>query len=320
MKDKILEVDNVSLHFPVKRFGHSAFVHAMDNITFDLYRGEVLALVGESGSGKTTTAKVIAKLHSPNAGAILFDKKDIDQIILRKDLLKYRKNVQMIFQDPFASLNPTHTIRAILERPFIIHRLTSKKELEERVQGVLIRVGLEPPEQFIDKFPHELSGGQRQRVNIARAISVSPRLLLADEPTSMLDVSIRISIMNMIKKFRDEEGISYLYITHDLAGARYIADRIAVMYAGMIMEIGPAEGVISQAHHPYTKLLRLAAPQPEKGFSKERLTATGDIPSLVNPPAGCRFHPRCPLVEKACSRSIPVLKEVNPGHLVRCIN
>ncbi len=319
MKNKILEVDNVSLHFPVKKFGHSAFVHAMDNVTFDLYRGEVLALVGESGSGKTTTAKVIAKLHSPNAGRILFDKRDIDQIILRKDLLKYRKSVQMIFQDPFASLNPTHTIREILERPFIIYRLASKNQLEEKIKGVLVKVGLEPPEQFINKFPHELSGGQRQRVNIARAIAVRPRLLLADEPTSMLDVSIRMSIMNMIKKFRDEEGISYLYITHDLAGARYIADRIAVMYAGMIMEIGPAEGVISKAYHPYTKLLRTAAPQPEKGFRKEKLTAIGDIPSLVNPPAGCRFHPRCPLVEEGCSRSIPELREADPGHLVRCI-
>ena len=225
----------------------------------------------------------------------------------------------MIFQDPVGALNPKHTIQAILERPFLIHGLADRNNVEEKIKDVLVQVGLEPAEQFIDKFPHELSGGQLQRINIARAISVDPELLLADEPTSMLDVSIRIIIMNMIKKFRDEEDISYLYITHNLAGARYIADRIGVMYAGMLMELGPAEDVIKKAYHPYTQLLRSAAPQPEKGFRDGKLTTQGDIPSLVNPPSGCRFHPRCPEAKPECSKAIPEMKKIEDNHYVRCI-
>lgn len=308
------------MHFPIKKFGvQNQVVHAMDNISFALYRGEILALVGESGSGKTTTAKVISKIHNPTSGQVIFAGKEIFGWKGRKENLAYRKNVQMIFQDPFGSLNPTHTIGSILARPFLIHKLVQREDLQTKIEEVLTRVGLEPPEQYVNKFPHELSGGQRQRVNIARAISVNPVLLLADEPTSMLDVSIRMIIMNMIKQFRDEENISYLYITHDLAGARYIADRIAVMYAGMMLEIGPAEEVIRKAYHPYTQLLRSAAPQPEKGFRKERLEIKGEIPSLVEPPAGCRFHPRCPQSKPECSEAIPEMREVAKGHLVRCI-
>src|SRR6056297_346719 len=320
MSEKILELDNVSMHFPVKKFGSKEeYVHAMDDISFSLYRGEILSIVGESGSGKTTTANVVAKLHQPTSGNIYYNGKNIYGKEVRKNNLEYRKNVQMIFQDPFGALNPTHTIRSILERPFIIHDLADRKNVEEKIKEVLVEVGLEPPEQFIDKFPHELSGGQLQRINIARAISVDPELLLADEPTSMLDVSIRIIIMNMIKKFRDEENISYLYITHNLAGARYIADRIGVMYAGMLMELGPAEDVIKKAYHPYTQLLRSAAPQPEKGFRDGKLTTQGDIPSLVNPPSGCRFHPRCPEAKPECSKAIPEMKKIEDNHYVRCI-
>ena len=320
MSEKILELDNVSMHFPVKKFGRKEeYVHAMDDISFSLYRGEILSIVGESGSGKTTTANVVAKLHQPTSGNIYYNDKNIYGKEVRKNNLAYRKKVQMIFQDPFGALNPTHTIRAILERPFLIHGLADRNNVEEKIKDVLVQVGLEPAEQFIDKFPHELSGGQLQRINIARAISVDPELLLADEPTSMLDVSIRIIIMNMIKKFRDEENISYLYITHNLAGARYIADRIGVMYAGMLMELGPAEDVIKKAYHPYTQLLRSAAPQPEKGFRDGKLTTQGDIPSLVNPPSGCRFHPRCPEAKPECSKAIPEMKKIEDNHYVRCI-
>lgn len=320
MREKILELKNVSMHFPVKKFGvQNQVVHAMDDISFSLYRGEILALVGESGSGKTTTAKVISKIHNPTSGQVIFSGDDVFRFKGRKENLAYRKNVQMIFQDPFGSLNPTHTIGSILARPFLIHNLVPRKEIPAKIEEVLTRVGLEPAEQYVNKFPHELSGGQRQRVNIARAISVNPILLLADEPTSMLDVSIRMIIMNMIKQFRDEENISYLYITHDLAGARYIADRIAVMYAGMMLEIGPAEEVIRKAYHPYTQLLRSAAPQPEKGFRKERLEVKGEIPSLVEPPTGCRFHPRCPQAKPECSQAIPKMREVEAGHFARCI-
>mgnify|MGYP006286066075 CR=1 FL=1 len=319
MREKILELENVCKHFSVKKFGRDEqYVHAMDNVSFSLYKGEILSLVGESGSGKTTTANVVAKLHQPTSGKIYYNGKDIYEKELSRNELYYRKNVQMIFQDPFGALNPTHTIRAILERPFLIHNLATRRNIEEKIKEVLVQVGLEPPEQFIDKFPHELSGGQLQRINIARAISVDPELLLADEPTSMLDVSIRMIIMNMIKKFREKEDISYLYITHNLAGARYIADRIAVMYAGMLVEIGPAEDVIKKSYHPYTKLLRSAAPKPEEGFQGGELDAHGDIPSLINPPSGCRFHPRCPQAMPECSGSIPEMREVDDNHYVRC--
>jgi peptide/nickel transport system ATP-binding protein len=320
LSDKILELKEVSMHFPVKKFGRKEeYVHAMDNISFSLSKGEILAIVGESGSGKTTIANVVAKLHQPTSGKIYFDDQDIYAKKVRKNNLQYRKNVQMIFQDPFGALNPTHTIRSILERPFIIHNLADRKNVEEKIKEVLIQVGLEPPEQFIDKFPHELSGGQLQRINIARAISVEPVLLLADEPTSMLDVSIRIIIMNMIKKFREEDNISYLYITHNLAGARYIADRIGVMYAGILMELGPADEIIQNAFHPYTQLLRSAAPQPEKGFKDSQLTTQGEIPSLINPPSGCRFHPRCPKAMPECSKKIPEMIKISENHQVRCL-
>jgi peptide/nickel transport system ATP-binding protein len=320
MNDTILELKNVTKHFPIKAFKRrKQFVHAMDRVSFAIRRGEIVSLVGESGSGKTTVAKIISKIHTPTSGQVLFDNEDIHREKGKKKQLAYRKKVQMIFQDPFGSLNPTHTIQSILRRPFLIHGLADRKNVAEKIENVLSQVGMDPPEQFMKKFPHELSGGQRQRVNIARVISIDPVLLLADEPTSMLDVSIRMIIMNMIKRFRDERNISYLYITHDLAGARYIADRIAVMYAGMLMEIGTADDVIQKAYHPYTRLLRSAAPQPENKFSKQKLITKGDIPSLISPPSGCRFHPRCPYVTDQCSRTIPEMREAEPNHFVRCI-
>jgi len=321
MGENILEIKNINKHFPIKSFrGYGQYVHAMDDVSFSLKKGEVLSIVGESGSGKTTTANVIAGLYEPTSGEVYFEGSLVPRKMHRKKELDYRKKVQMIFQDPFSSLNPTHTIFSILERPFKIHKLASgKKNLRNEISKLLETVGLEPAEQYIDKFPHELSGGQRQRVNIARTFSVNPELILADEPTSMLDVSIRMSIMNMMLDYRDEKGISYIYITHDLAGARYMADRIAVMYAGMLMEIGTAEDVINSTFHPYTKLLKSAAPSPEEGLNRPKLTTKGDIPSLINPPGGCRFHPRCPYYKDECSKEIPGMKEVSKGHFARCI-
>ncbi len=319
MTDKLLELKKVSKYFPVGGIQRKKeFVHAMDDISFTLREGEILALVGESGSGKTTTAKLIAKIHPPDSGEVLFKGENIFHLRSRKESLAYRKKVQMIFQDPFSSLNPTHTIKSILERPFIIHKLCPKNELKQRVEQVLSQVGMEPPEQFLNKFPHELSGGQRQRVSIARVLSVNPTLLLADEPTSMLDVSIRMTIMNMIRGFKEKHNISCLYITHDLAGARYLADRIAVMYAGMIQEIGQVDDLIQEAYHPYTQLLRSAAPQPENRFARKSLTTKGDIPNLIHPPSGCRFHPRCPQAKPECSQQMPPLFEVKQNHSVRC--
>ena len=315
---KLLELDSVCMNFPVKRFGtKTKYVNAMNDISFSIEKGEILSLVGESGSGKTTTAKVVTKLHQPTEGEVRF--KGLDIFTRATKQFNYKKAVQMIFQNPYEVLNPTHRIETILQRPFKIHKLATQEELGDKIAHLLASVGLEPPAKYIYKFPHELSGGERQRINIARSISVQPELLLADEPTSMLDVSMKMIIMNMLKKFRNERGISLLYITHDLAGARYIADRIAVMYAGMIVEIGPSDDVIQKAHHPYTQLLRSAAPQPEKGFRQGKLTTKGDIPNLADPPKGCRFHPRCPMAIQECSVAVPALKEVDKNHVVRCI-
>ena len=320
-EDVILQLKQVNKHFPIHTFrGYGTVVHAMDDVSFQLNRGEILAIVGESGSGKTTTANVISRLYIQTAGEVIFEKEPLPEKMTKKEEIAYRKKVQMIFQDPFSSLNPTHTIASILSRPFVIHKLAKgKKAIREGIKDLLIQVGLEPPDQFIDKFPHELSGGQRQRVNIARTFSVNPELVLADEPTSMLDVSIRMSIMNIMLDLKEQKGMTYVYITHDLAGARYMAQNIAVMYAGMIMEIGSATQVINQTYHPYTKLLKSAAPAPEMGLKRERLITKGDIPSLVNPPSGCRFHPRCPYAQDICSKEIPEMKKVDEGHYARCV-
>lgn len=317
----ILELRHVSKHFKlagIKNLGKK--VHAMDDVSFSLAAGESLALVGESGSGKTTTASVIAGIYGRTAGEIVFDGKPMNPFKNRGEALAYKKRVQMVFQDPFASLNPTHTIRAILERPFLIHGLASgKEELEGKLVASLEQVGLSPARDYLRRFPHELSGGQRQRVNIARTFAVEPEIVLADEPTSMLDVSIRLGIMNMMLDLKEKKGVSYLYITHDLAGARYMSSRIAVMYAGMIMEIGPTDEVISNAIHPYVRLLKASAPSPsgERGGDEPR--AKGEIPSLVDPPSGCRFRTRCPFASPACATEIPALRDIGGGHLVRCI-
>jgi len=320
-KDVILQLKHVNKHFPIRTFGgYGAVVHAMDDVSFQLNRGEILAIVGESGSGKTTTANVISRLYIQTAGEVIFETEPLPEKMTKKEEIAYRKKVQMIFQDPFSSLNPTHTIASILSRPFVIHKLAKgKKAIREGIKDLLIQVGLEPPDQFIDKFPHELSGGQRQRVNIARTFSVNPELVLADEPTSMLDVSIRMSIMNIMLDLKEQKGMTYVYINHDLAGARYMSQNIAVMYAGMIMELGSATQVINETYHPYTKLLKSAAPAPEMGLKRERLITKGDIPSLVNPPSGCRFHPRCPYAQDICSKEIPEMKKADEGHYARCV-
>ena len=274
MTEKILVLDGVTKHFPVSSLGkRGQFVHALDEVSFDLNSGEVLAIVGESGSGKTTTANIIARIHKQTAGKVCFEGREISLSMGREEERKYHKKVQMIFQDPFSALNPTKTIGSIMARPFVIHKMSSgNKAIKERIDEILIQVGLEPPIQFTQKFPHELSGGQRQRDNLARAFAVEPELILADEPTSMLDVSNRMSIMNMMLFLKETHHVSFIYITHDLAGARYMGDRIIVMYAGMIMEIGSAEKVINESYHPYTKLLKSAAPSPETGLTRKPLT------------------------------------------------
>jgi peptide/nickel transport system ATP-binding protein len=321
VKETVVELKNVNKHFPINSFkGYGEVVHAMDDISFTIKRGEILSLVGESGSGKTTTANVISRLYTETAGDVLFEGQKLPLKMHKAQEMAYRKKVQMIFQDPFSSLNPTHTIVNILSRPYKIHGIAKKKkEIRELVKELLVQVGLEPAEQYIDKFPHELSGGQRQRVNIARTFAVNPELILADEPTSMLDVSIRMSVMNMMLDLKEQKDLTYVYITHDLAGARYMSQKIAVMYAGMLMELGSAQQVINETFHPYTKLLKSAAPSPEAGLKRAKLVTKGDIPSLVNPPSGCRFHPRCPYATDICSKELPPFKKVDEGHYARCV-
>ncbi len=314
-----LKLEGVSMHFPIRKFGkRTRYVHAMDDVSFSLKKGEILSLVGESGSGKTTTARVIAKVYTPTSGNVFVNGNLVSKKMHTSKLKEYRQRVQMIFQDPFSSLNPTKRVRSILSRPFVLYKsMSNSKEIRQAERDVLEVVGLTPTDFYLDKFPHELSGGQRQRVGIARAISVEPDLILADEPTSMLDVSIRLSIMNTLLKLKEERNISYLYITHDLAGARYVSDRIIVMYAGMIMEIGPAEELIQHPLHPYTQLLKRAAPSPETGFNKKKLGYVGEVPSLISPPKACRFSPRCPFAMEKCSKEIPPLYEIG-DRKVRC--
>ena len=317
--DKVLEIQGLYKQFAIGRWGRRRIVRAVNDFNLSLSRGEVVALVGESGSGKTTVARVIARLYKPTAGTIRLNGTPVPEKLSRDDLLAFRRQVQMIFQDPFSSLNPLHSVRYTLSRPLKIHRLAAGREVEERVKDMLERCGLTPPELYIDKLPHELSGGQRQRVGIARALSVGPALILADEPTSMLDVSIRLDIMNLMLDLKDEEGLSYLFITHDLAGAHYVADRIAIMYASYLVELGPSDDVINEPLHPYTELLKSAAPKPESGLKPERISTTYDIPDLTNLPPGCPFWPRCPYAEDRCRGDVPQLREIEPGRFTRCV-
>src|SRR6187549_302526 len=261
-----LEVRNLTKRFPIGgALRARAYVHAVDDVSFALLPGRITALVGESGSGKSTVARLLARLYDPSAGGVFFDGQETaGSRGGKQDLLRYRSKVQIIFQDPFGSLNPVKTVRHHIERPLRIHEVVPRGEIEERVHDLLRTVGLVPPEDVAAKYPHELSGGQRQRVAIARALAVEPKVVLADEPTSMLDVSIRIGILNLMLKLKEERGIAFLYVTHDLASARYVADEMLVMYAGQIVERGPTEQVLAEPLHPYTQLLLAAAPDPAK--------------------------------------------------------
>ena len=284
----------------VKEFKIGSFkkkiIHAVNGIDLEIGRKEVLSLVGESGSGKTTVASLISKLYNLTSGSIVLDGKEVSGKMNRKDLLEYRKKVQMIFQDPYSSLNALNPVRYAVERPLKVHKLArTKGELNKRVNELFEECGLTPSSKFLDRFPYELSGGQRQRVGIARALAVNPELILADEPTSMLDVSIRLDIMNQMLDLKERKNISYLFITHDLAGAHYMADRIAIMYAGFIVEVGPSDDVINTPRHPYTQLLRKAAPKPESGLEPENIDIGGEVPDLTVLPEGCPFSSRCPV-------------------------
>jgi peptide/nickel transport system ATP-binding protein len=306
-----LEVRGLTKHF--------ARVHAVDDVSFELRPGTVTALVGESGSGKSTVARLLARLYEPTEGSVLFDGGDIARVRRRGDVVRYRSQVQLIFQDPFDSLNPVKTVRHHIERPLRVHRMVPRDQVEERVHELLRTVGLVPPHEIAAKYPHELSGGQRQRVALARVLAVEPKVILADEPTSMLDVSIRIGILNLMTRLKEEHGIAFLFVTHDLASARYVADDLLVMYAGQIVERGPVEQVLSSPLHPYTRLLLAAVPDPAKRLQAQRIVERkGVAAAAIDPPDGCRFVDRCPLAIDVCARVTPSLVEARPGQAARC--
>ena len=308
-----MEAVSVSKDF---KLGHGQTLHAVRNVSFNLYRGAVVALVGESGSGKSTAARLLAGQERLTSGAVKLDGKPV-AVTGRSDFRRYKSQVQYVFQDPFASLNPVHTVRYHLERPVKLHH-GRDTNVDTEVVALMEQVRLTPAKHFLDKYPHELSGGQRQRVAIARALAVRPRVLLADEPVSMLDVSIRLGVLNLLADIRDNEGLAVLYVTHDIASARYLGDTIAVMYAGQIIEQGPAVTVTDEPAHPYTQLLLAAAPDPDRNGPQAQLNGRGGAPSLVTPPSGCRFHPRCPYAMAICSAEAPPSTEVAPGHVSAC--
>lgn len=319
----IMEAEHLRKEFPlrqIKVFGAAQAVRAVEDASFSLYPGRATALVGESGSGKTTIARMLARLYEPTSGTLRFRDEAV-KLGRGANLNAYRSHVQLVFQDPFASLNPVHSVRYHLSRPLRIYGHARNRIQEtEQILSLLRRVNLTPAEQFIEKFPHQLSGGQRQRIAIARALAVQPEVLLADEPVSMLDVSIRLDILNLLRRLKDEEQLALLYITHDIASARYFAEETLVMYAGQMVEGGPSEEVTQQPKHPYTRLLLSAAPDPTRVKSKDKgqLPARGEIPSLINPPTGCRFHPRCPHAMPVCKERFPGRTDLGNGHWTNC--
>ena len=319
----LLEVYDLKKYFPLKKslldslkFKPSNFVKAVDGVSFSIEKGETFSLIGESGCGKTTTGRTVLRLIDPTAGKIVFDGLDITRLE-GKRLRGLRRRMQMIFQDPYASLNPRMKIGDAISHPLLIHKLSEKEEARELALKMLKRVGLTPESEFYDRYPHELSGGQRQRVAIARAMILKPEFLVADEAVSMIDVSLRASILELLKSFREEYNLSILFITHDIAVGRLISDRIAVMYLGKIVEMGPTEEVLRNPAHPYTLALINAVPSIIKR-ERERIRISGEVPNPVNPPSGCRFHPRCPYRIDKCSVEEPKLVEIAPDHFVAC--
>jgi len=319
--DVLLDVKDLVMHFPLTQgiiFQRKVgAVRAVDGISFQIRRGETLGLVGESGCGKSTTGRAILQLYKPTAGLVTFEGQELTKL-KGEQMRRMRRKVQMIFQDPYASLNPRMTVGSIIGEPLEIHNLAKGREKQQRVQELLSVVGLNP--YFANRYPHEFSGGQRQRIGIARALAVNPSFIVCDEPISALDVSIQAQIINLLEELQNEFGLTYLFIAHDLSVVRHISDRIAVMYLGKIVELADRLDLYQNPLHPYSKALLSAVPIPDPVIERkrERIILTGDVPSPVNPPSGCRFHTRCPIAAHICRVHEPAFRQITPGHWAAC--
>jgi len=314
----LIKVDHLSKHFALKKSGlfkERRYVRAVDDVSFLIGRGESFGLVGESGCGKTTVGRSILRLTEPTAGRVEFEGRDVTHF-KRPQLKTYRRHAQMIFQDPFASLNPRMTLADIVGEPLLIHRIGSKKERRRRIITVLETVGIDPG--YMQRFAHEFSGGQRQRIGIARVLTLNPKLIVADEPVSALDVSIQAQIVNLLVRLKDDFQMSYLFISHDLAVVEHIADRVAIMYLGHIVETAPSELIYKKPRHPYTQALLTAIPRPDPDAPRQRTILEGDLPNPAQPPSGCPFRTRCPQAVDQCTAAAPAMTAVGPGHFVSC--
>ncbi len=323
MNDIILKVNDLKMHFPLRQGllqRQVGTIKAVDGLSFELREQEVMGLVGESGCGKTTVGRALLRLYDPTGGEVLYHRADGDWVdvakINRREMKDLRKELRMIFQDPFSSLNPRLTVRDLIAEPLVIHRAASGDAITERVAELMSAVGLKPA--YMGRYPHEFSGGQRQRIGVARTLALNPRLIVADEPVSALDVSVQAQVLNLLQTLKDELRLTFIFISHDLSVVEHICDKIAVMYVGKLVELAPTDELLRNPKHPYTEALVSAVPPADPLIKMERIILEGDVPSPANPPSGCVFHPRCRYAQDICQRETPPLVSLGPEHVARC--